>query len=88
VVNCIVLELTDGTLLAYGYPDEESAATWYQECRQEWNAGRNLIFYLPPRRHAQSNEMHTGDDVAHIELTTRESVEQRGIEYREAVIFA
>ena len=87
MVNCIIVEFTDGTARAYAYPDEESAKNWYRECRQEWNAGRDLIFYLPPTRRGPLNEIHVGDDVAHLELATRDSVEAREIECRAAVIF-
>ncbi|MDX6453852.1 MAG: hypothetical protein QOH16_3901 [Gaiellaceae bacterium] len=87
VVNCILVELTDGNLQAYAYPDEETAATWYRECRDEWNEGRNVIFHLPQRAHGPSTVMHFPDDVAHLELTTREALGTRGVEYREAVTF-
>jgi hypothetical protein len=86
VVNCIVVELTDGSVRAYSYPDEESAEAWYRECRAEWNAGRNLIFYFR-RTHGPSSEMHFADNVAHLELASGDSVKSRGVESREAVIF-
>jgi hypothetical protein len=85
-VNCILVELTDGSIRAYAYPDDESAESWYRECRAEWNAGRNLIFYLRPG-YGASYAMHAGDSVTHLELEALAHVKDRGIDYREAVVF-
>lgn len=85
--NCILVELTDGSIRAFVYPDEESAARWYEECRTEWNEERNLIFYRRSSRFGPSHEMYEGDNVAHLELTTPEIAAERGAESRAAVTF-
>ena len=85
-MKCIVVELTDGSIEAYAYPDDESAAAWFGECRTEWNAGRNLIFYLRPG-YAGSYVMRHGDSVAHLELASLDDVKTRGVDFREAIIF-
>ena len=58
MLNCILVELTDGSLRAYAYPDQESAEISYRECREEWNAGHNLIFYLRRADGGSSSEIH------------------------------
>lgn len=88
--TCILIELTDGSVRAFKYPDEEMAATWYEECRGEWNAGRTIIFNLrrsSVNRFAPSTEMHDGDGVSHLGLTTPAEAERRGAMLRDAVIF-
>ena len=85
--TCILVELTDGSLRGFDYPDEESAKTWYSECREEWNAGRNVVFYMRRPRFGPSSEMHDGNEVAHLEVTTRDDASRRGAECRDAVIF-
>lgn len=87
MVNCIVVELTDGSLRAYVYPDEESARSWHAECHEEWNKGRNLIFHFPKGSYRGLNEIHSGDEVAHLRLATRESVTAANIDHRDAMIF-
>jgi hypothetical protein len=85
--TCILVELTDGTARAYEFPDEQSAATWYAECRSEWNAGRTVVFTLrPAHRFSPTSAMHRGDDVAHLELTTADAATARGVECSPAVI--
>jgi hypothetical protein len=44
--TCVVVELVDGSLHAYVYPDKAIAESVYDECREEWNAGRTLVFNL------------------------------------------
>jgi hypothetical protein len=86
-VKCILVEFVDGSFRAFDYPDEDSAQRWYDECRSEWNAGRNVVFYLRPTRFGLSSEMHDGGLVAHLELTTREVAEAQGAECLSALIF-
>jgi hypothetical protein len=86
--TCIVVAFVDDSLRAYDFLDEDSAARWYGECGQEWNAGRSVVFYLrPARRLGGSSVMHSGDEVAHLELTTPEDAQARGVECSPAVIF-
>jgi hypothetical protein len=88
--TCILVELTDRSLCAYNYPDEESAASWHSECRQEWNFGRTLIFNLrgsSVNRFMPDHEMHDGDEVTHLALTTLEDAQKRGAICRDAVVF-
>jgi hypothetical protein len=84
--TCILVEFTDGSFRAYDYPDEDSAVRSYDECRGEWNAGRNLVVYLRPRGFSSSG-VHRGDEVAHLELTTPDDAKGRGVECQQAVIF-
>ena len=85
--SCIFVELTDGTLQAFNYPDPESAEKSYRECREEWNAGRNVIFYLRRTRYGRPSALYYGDEVAHLELTTREDAAKRGADCQDAVVF-
>ena len=87
MLNCIVLELTNGTTVAYSYPDEHSAQEWYRECRLEWNEGRTLTFHMPKRSRGAAMQIHPADDVAHLGLATRDELTARGIDYAEAVTF-
>lgn len=75
--SCILVELTTGPVYGFDYPDEETAEGWYQECRNEWNEGRNVVFYWRSR-HGTATAIHDADDVAHLEVTTREDAEGRG----------
>lgn len=84
--NCIVIELADGTMRAFAYPDEDSAAKSYSECRRDWNAGGVLLFYLRPVRGNTPTVTYPGDNVSHLERTTRRDAEVRGIECLSAVI--
>lgn len=87
--SCILVELTDASLWAFSYPDEESARAHFNECRSEWNAGRTLIFYLArnsTNRFAPPVVEFLGDEVAHIELTSREEAERRNVDVRRAVV--
>jgi hypothetical protein len=88
--SCILVELVDGTLDAFAYPDEESAQAHLRECRAEWNAGQSLIFNLTrssTNRFSPSNIEYPGDSVAHLELVTREDANTRGVDVRSAVVF-
>jgi hypothetical protein len=49
--TCIVVAFVDGSLRAYDFLDEDSAARWYGECGQEWNAGRSVVLRDAPRGH-------------------------------------
>jgi hypothetical protein len=85
-LSCILVALTDGSLRAFDYPDEQSAESWYRESREEWNAGRTVVFYVRWRG-STSTERYGGDEVAHLEITTRDNAEARGAECQDALIF-
>jgi hypothetical protein len=88
--SCILVELIDGSIHAFSYPDEQSARTHLEESRAEWNAGRSLVFNLArssTNRFSPSNVEYPGDEVAHLELTTREDAEGRAIDLRTALVF-
>jgi hypothetical protein len=84
--DCVVIELTSGARVAYSYPDAATASVVFEESRSEWNAGRNLVFYVRGPR-GGTHALHPADDVAHLELAARASLKASGIEYREAFTF-
>jgi hypothetical protein len=88
--SCILVELIDGSTHGFAYPDEASAQAHFQECRTEWNAGRYLIFRVArssTNRFSPPVVEYHGDDVAHLELTTRDDADGRAIDVRSAVVF-
>jgi hypothetical protein len=89
VKACILVELVDGSMDAYDYPDEESAESWYVECRQEWNAERTVLFNLRTNSQNRFSPLvarYDSDQVSHLELTTRKDAEGRGALRRDAVL--
>ena len=73
---------------AFSYLDEESAEGQFRECRAEWNEGRSLMFHLArssTNRFVPPCIDYLGDEVAHIELTSREDAERREVDIRRAV---
>ena len=84
--TCILIEFADGSLRAFDYPDERSAKSWYDECRDDWRFARTVLFYLRRGNLAPTTEVHRGNDVVRFELTTRDDARERGAEIRDAVI--
>ncbi|HEY5320037.1 MAG TPA: hypothetical protein VIJ76_04080 [Galbitalea sp.] len=70
MLNCILIELIDGSRRTFAFPDQADAEKWYEECRQEWNDGRTVVFHLP----GSATAMYDGDSIAHIELVARETL--------------
>jgi hypothetical protein len=55
--------------------------------RTEWNAGRNLIFYLRPGS-GGSYVMRHRESVTHLELASLDDVKTRGVDFRETITSA
>ena len=80
--TCVFVELTSGDLSAFDFYDRQLAEQSYSESRTEWNEGRSVVFYLRAGGMAQ----YTDEQVAHLELTSREDAETRGAFCFDAVI--
>jgi hypothetical protein len=85
--SCVLIELTNGDLKAFQFYDTDLAKRCWRECREEWNAGRNLVIYLRKTRCGPPSVMYHGDEVAHLELASREDATQRGAICKDAVVF-
>lgn len=78
--SCILVELVDATWRAFDLGDEKSAEAHFEECRSEWNEGRNVVFNVrrPRHRGGLGMEMFEADKVAHLELGGRADAKAHG----------
>jgi hypothetical protein len=85
--SCILIELVDATWCGFDFGDEASAASWFAECRSEWNVGRNVIIYVRNRRGGPIAQTFDADEVAHLELASHTDARSRGVACAYAMTF-